>query len=444
MGATSCTTSFHTRREGTGRQKGMPNTCKYLGQVLTLQKVAENVEWPKWEKAKVLWLDPELLIGTSRSFKDKEGHRLPQNPRQNYTYIPFTADDYRVMIEAGTNLFTSPGEHESYVRGEPVFYLRGVGGNPTFRYPADLYRSNYVGTEMFMDEPTCIMVGDKNVHNTLRYFTDAAALITTRVRSRWMSSGHHGAHDLGWQLKTLKINTGDMRLTQVDFPSWETVYETSFYQLAGGLAGIVHEGRYQLGEFDTGVKASTGLDRKHTPEEMFRYYYAFLRGAARHFGKDWGTSIYGQADPKLSPAGVKMAYDMGARYLWYWSSDHDHHLPWLEQIELTKVIRKHAAEKPRPSIRAVRPTIDKLILIPYGYFLTLESPTGRKQPFDLWWVREMDPEGKNESSQRYRRLMRAAMTEVHKAFDAGESFDISVDDGQEPTGYRKVVRVNGD
>jgi hypothetical protein len=295
-----------------------------------------------------------------------------------------------------------------------------------------------------MDEPTCIMVGDKNVHTKLKYFTDAAALLIRRVRSRYLASGHYGAYQLEAGLRGMGVSFGDMRLMQVDYPSWETVYETSFYQLAGGLAGIVHEGRYQLGEFDAHVKASTGLDRKHTAEEMFRYHYAFLRGAARHFGKDWGMSIYGQADPKLSPTAVKMAYDMGARYIWYWTSDHDHHLPWLEQIELTKLIRTHAAAKPRGSIRGPQPTVDKLILIPYGYFLTLESGTGRKQAFDLWWVREMDAGGKNESSQRYRRLMRAAMTEVHKAFDGGEEFDISVDDGQEPTGYRKIVRVSGD
>jgi len=431
--------------KGTGRQRGLPNTCEYLGHVLSLHRVAEKAEWPEWERVKVLSLDPELLIGTSRSFKDKEGHRLPQQPeRQNYTYIPFTADDYRVMIEAGSNLFTIPPEHEPYVRGEPVFYLRGAGGKPAIRYPGDLYRSNLVGGNMFMDEPTCIMIGDKNVHNTLRYFTDAAALLTKRVRAQYLASGHYGAYQFEAGIRALGVSLGDMRLMQVDYPSWETVYETAFYQLAGGLAGIVHEGRYRLDEFDAMVKASTGLDRRHTAEEMLRYHYAFLRGAARRFGKDWGMSIYGQADPKLSPTAVRLAYDMGARYIWYWTSDHDHHLPWPEQIELTKLIRKHAAEKPRPSIRGPRPTLDKLILIPYGYFLTLESATGRKQASDLWWVRELDPEGKNEASQRYRRLMVAAMTEVHKAFDSGEDFDISVDDGREPTGYRKVIRVTGD
>ena len=133
---------------------------------------------------------------------------------------------------------------------------------------------------------------------------------------------------------------------------------------------------------------------------MLRYHYAFLR-ARRRFDKDWGTSITARPIPRVSPLAVRLAYDMGARYLWYWTSDHGHHLPWPEQMELTKLIREHARAHAAASIRRPRPTLDTLILIPYGIFLTLESPTRRKQPFDLRWVREMDAEGKNDSSQRF-------------------------------------------
>lgn len=132
---------------------------------------------------------------------------------------------------------------------------------------------------------------------------------------------------------------------------------------------------------------------------------------------------------------------MGARYLWYWTSDHDHHLPWLEQLDLTRLIKEHARRKPRPSIRGPRPTLDKVIVIPYGYFLVLESPLGRKHDWDLWWVRDLDRAGQNAASRRYRQLMRNAFAEIHKALDAGEDFDITVDDGRTIGGYRKVVRI---
>ena len=426
---------------GARRQAGFPTTCEYLGHALTLEQVNAEAAWPSWQKVKTLPLDPELLIGTSRSFKDSEGHRLPQKPqRRDYKYVPLTAEDYRLQIEAGVNLFCISPDQQRYVRGEPVFYIRGADGDPPLAWPADLYRSNYLGNEMFMDEPTCLMIGDKRIHTRLKYFTDAAALITKRVRAKFLGPGGD-AYGLEAALRSRGVIFGDMRLLNLDFPSWETVYETAYYQLAGGLAGMVHEGRYQLDEFNANARASTGLDRVYTVEEMLRYHIAFLRGAARRFGKDWGISIYGQADPRLSPQAMRLAYDRGARYLWYWTSDHDHHLPWPEQIELTRAIRRHIAEHPRPSIRRGLPTLDKVILIPYGYFLTLESPTQRKQPFDLWWVRELDAEGKNESSQRYRRLVRNTFAEINRALDAGEDFDISVDDGRQATGYRQVVRV---
>jgi hypothetical protein len=419
--------SSHTRN-------GFPETAEYLGQVLTLTHVGRDPAWPDWSDLKVLDLDRELLVGTSRNFKDSEGHRLPQKPeRQDYHYVPFVQEDYRTMIEAGINLFTLRPSQEAWVRSEPVFYIRDPSANPPSRYPADLYRANYLGKVMFVDEPSIQMVGDPNVHRTLKYFSDAAALIEKRTRSTYFSADNYGAFAMEKAFLKNGVNLGDMRLMQPDYPSWETLYETAFYQLAGGVPGIVHEGRYQLKPFDEAVSKWTGLKRAHTAGEMFRYYFAFLRGAARHFGGYWGTSIYGQADPALSPEAVTLAYDMGARYLWFWTSDHDHHLPWPEQLSLARTIRRHAREHPRPSLFAKPVRRDAVIVIPAGYFLSLEN---------LWWVRVLDAEGKNEASQRYRRLMQRAWTAVYGCFERGEDFDFTVDDGQPIADYGKIIRID--
>lgn len=422
----------------TGYQGGVPHTCEYLGHVLTLREARGGAAWSEWSDATVLNLDRELWIGTGRTFKDREGHRLPQTPeRRNYDYVTWTQDDYEVMIDAGMNVLGVAPGMKGFLQGQPVFYR---GGTNDLVYPVDLYRSNFIGPKMYMDEPACIMVGNQTVHTTLKYFTDAAALLTNRVRAQeW--EGRWEVHE---GLRKRDVGLGDMKVIQRDYATWETRYETAFYQFQGGAKGFVHEGRYQLDEFNEFARASTGIDREYSAEEMFRYYFGVMRGAARHFGGDWGTSIYGQADPRLSPTAVKLAWDMGARYVWFWTSDHDHHLPWHEQNELTRIVRKHAAENPRPSIRGPKPLLDKVIVIPYGYFLVLESPSSRKNAWDLWWVRELDPEGRNESSQRYRRLMHNALVEINKALDAGESFDVTVDDGTEITGYREVVRVGTD
>ncbi len=418
---------------GSRLQDDMPETLEYLGHVLSLRYVKRGNLWENWDNVKVLNLDRELLVGTGRNFKDSEGKRLPQTPeRKDYTYVKFTEEDYKIMIDVGVNLFTISPDQEQWVRAEPVFYLRGSANDNPLNYPADLYRSNYIGSVMFMDEPAIIMVGDKNIHNTLKYFSDAVAVVQKRVRERYYSGESYSAFNLERQLIKNGVNLGDMRLEQNDFPAWETIFEMAYYELSAEVAGIVHEGRYQLEHFNNAIYRITGSYRKHTPEEMLRYHYAFLRGSARAFGKHWGTSIYGQCDPEISPLAISLAYDMGARYIWFWTSDHDHHVPWNEQLELIRYLRQHEAKKPRKSIFAERQILDTAIVIPYGYFLSLEN---------LWWVRALDKDKNNDAYQRYHKLMNNAIKAIQEALDKGEDFDIVVDDGREIRGYKKVVMI---
>ena len=419
---------------GSHRQDGFPETMEYLGHVLTLKYVSHNVTWGNWDKAKVLELDPELLVGTGRNFKDAEGHRLTQVPkRQNYTYVKFEEEDYKLMINTGINLFTIAPDQEKWVRDEPVFYLRPVAGDPQLSYPADLYRSNYIGSVMFMDEPAIIMVGDKNIHNTLRYFSDVATTVQKRIKERYYSHGSYSAFNLEKQLENAGINFGDMRLEQHDFPAWETIFEMAYYELSAEVNGIVHEGRYQLEPFNNAVAKFADAPRKHTIDELLRYHFAFLRGAARSFGKYWGASIYGQCDPEISPLAINLAYDMGARYIWFWTSDHDHHIPCPEQLELVRKLRRHEAENPRPSIAGKQETIDTAIIIPYGYFLSLEN---------LWWVRILDQEARNEAYRKYENLMRNAMKAIHDEMDQGHDFDIIVNDDREINGYKNIIDID--
>jgi hypothetical protein len=202
--------------------------------------------------------------------------------------------------------------------------------------------------------------------------------------------------------------------------------------MEGGLNGIVHEGRYQLEPFDEAVSRFSGTKRRHTADELLRYHFAFLRGGTRPFGKFWGTSIYGQCDPEIAKRAVTLAYDMGARYVWFWTSDHGHHLPWPEQLELARRLKSHAEAHPRRSIYGPPPVLGKAIVIPYPYFPSLRN---------LWWVRVLDPEGKNEASRRYRRLMRNTLRAYHEAIEQDEEFDFVIDTGGELAGYRKIVRI---
>lgn len=434
---------------GTASKDGFPQTCTYLGHVLSLREVRDS-EWSDWDDVKVLELDRDLWIATSRTFKDAEERRL-EDTSTNYTYVPWTKENYQQLIDAGMNVFALTPGIEKWLRAQPVFYRRGVKGDEPFRWPTDAYRTNMIGPVLYMDEPSCRMTGNEHFYNHSMYFTDFVAALVSRVRAE----AHEKSHALERELRSAGVRLGQMRFIQTDYVTWDTRQSTAYYQFEGGAPGFVHEGRYQLDEFNAFVRATTGLEREHTAEEMFRYIYALMRGPARSFGRDWGTAIYGQADPALNPLAVTIAYDMGARHVWYWTSDHGHHLPWPEQLELSRILTKQAADNPRPPRNPYHPrprdwqppegsfweTRDKLITVPYGYLTVIESPTNRKQAWDLWWVRELDPDKKNEASQRYRTLMRNLFQEVHKCFDKGEDFDITIEGTTPVTGYRDVVHV---
>lgn len=417
------------------RRDELPETGELLGQVLSLAEIRRDEPWAPWPKVKLLKLDREVWVGTARNFKDTEGKRLAQTPQPTeYTYTNFTAADYRVMIDAGMNLFTVAPEQQQYVQAEPVFYLRSATGTPALDYPADLYRANYLGAAMFVDEPASVLQWDKYVGDALRYFSDASTLIEKRTRVTFDSTRqHYGRYWLESQFAGRGVNFGDMRLGQLELPVWETEYECAFYELKGGGSGIVHEGRYKAKEFDDAFAKITGQPRAHTPREVLSWYYAFLRGAARPFDKFWGTSIYGQCDAALAPEALSLAYDMGARYFWFWTSDHGHHLPWREQLELTQTLRKYAREHARPSIFEPHLKVDTAIAIPDGYFVTLA---------DLSWIHGMDGEGKNEQSQTYQRLLRRTVEAVEKCYREQREFDITIDDGRPIKGYKRVVKIN--
>ncbi|HOJ73822.1 MAG TPA: hypothetical protein PLQ89_21795 [Phycisphaerae bacterium] len=411
-----------------GVEAGLPRTAMFLGHVSSLKEVVSGVEWQPI-RAKQLDLDPELLVGTARPYKDVEGHRLPQQPKkQDYTYVRFTAEDYKQMIAAGSNIFMVEPQQEEFVRDQPVFFCRRPTGKAPLRWPADLYRSNYLGGQMFIDEPAIVAVGDDKINRQIRRMSDFLAVVGARVHEEYRSA----RFDMDKLVRDRKANLGALRIETTECPIWETLYETAFYQMEAGGTGFIQEGRYELKNFIKQVAEKSGVRRNYSNEEMYRYYYAVLRGGTRPFGKDWGMSIYGQCDPDSSPLAITMAYDMGARYIWFWTSDHEFHLPWNEQMELTRALSKHRAEKPRPSIAGPPPTRDLAIVLPYGSMASLES---------LWFIRELDPKRPGPAGSRYKAFLGRVFQGVNEALDNREDFDITVDDGREISGYRRIVRI---
>jgi hypothetical protein len=417
-----------------GRNKGAAETCDFLGQLLSLAHITVQSDepWSAWDNVKRLDLNREILIGNDREFKDSEGHRLVLTTTNDYTYVPLTEHDYRAAIEAGMNLFSVAANHETWVRSEPVFYLRDATGEPALRYPADLYRANYLGFVMFVDEPASLVLNRRELRLASRYPSDLSTLFEMWTRASYLSADSYGVWHLEASLRGQGVNLGDMRLTQSDFPTWDSYPESTYYEMKAGVAGIVEEGRFNVTNFDARVLAVTGLKWNCTPLQVLKFNYALMRGGTRPFGKFWGTAIYGQCEPAIAPLALTTAYDMGARYFWFWTSDHAHHVPWNEQMSLARTLKEYAAKKSRPSIYRPQPKRDAVIAIQDGYFLSLR---------DFQWGESKDM-ARREAGEKYRRLLTRALTAVQQCFERGEDFDITINDGHRLEGYRRVIKID--
>jgi len=185
------------------------------------------------------------------------------------------------------------------------------------------------------------------------------------------------------------------------------------------------------GEFDVDIPV--------TPENLFLWSYSQMRGAARAFGSKWGMSIYGQAEPHLCLPSMKLAYDLGAEFIWFWTSDHDHHVPYTEQLRLARTITEYARSRPPRNLERLRRAATTAVVIPYGYSL----PTCWQ--FFTWGTHIYPLDRKNEHGLTYKQVLTPAVREIarclkqHIPYDvvpAGEAFD--------PSSYETVIRVTED
>ncbi len=416
--------------DGSPSDNGFVVTGTYLGTAVQLLDTGHGKPWSDNGDVKLLSLDPTLIVGTGRSFRDVDDGRVTD---RDYNYRPFTPQEYDEMVAAGVNFFIvgSP-EQEAVIREHPAFFTK----YPTFDdYPNILYRSNYIGTTMFSDEPAILT----DFHNCHRV-TDASNLLRLRVAETCASRGHYGTRALAAQLEKVGVCLGTWELIVRDIPAWEAVYSAAYHEAESGVSGVVHEGRYNTAIFNAVLKDSLGLDLNVTSEEMLSLNYAFLRGSARCFNTTWGTSIYGQADPAISPLAITMAYDMGARYIWFWTSDHGHHMPYREQLALIRMLCDHEKAHPRKPISALLSQPKAAVAFPEGYIGWSEFwPTG------IWNNERFGFKKPNEQGVPYGKVVAEALRQGVMLARRGTQFDFVVDgEPARRAGYERIIRVRTD
>jgi hypothetical protein len=427
-----------------------PQRTRYLGNAYLLERLEDSKSVPQPADAKVLELLPDVLIGVPHNTRQKDETRRYDD--SDYELIRLMKKDYDEMIEAGMNCFRVDKEQAGWIDRRAVFYW-GIGGEEV-GYPECLYRSNYLGPVLFLDEPA-VCTRDQVVRPRLRKDRGFRKTITPQTVLEEFQKYFHKAKYQGAPTALLRglaarpdVDIGDMEFLQENLYTWETMVSSALYQLGEGKSGppssMVFEppGRFgtlrTLPEMNMAYGCQIPVD---DPKNLIGIIYGFLRGAARLTDKGWGTSIYGQVDRADAFWFLTHAYDLGARQFFFWDSARLACVPYSECLALTRNLRAHAESRPSRDLRKLKQAAEVAILLPPGYNLGHVS-MGKG---NLWGLDELNLERLNREGVKYRTVMGNFFTEIERCIRMGVAYDLFWDiEGYPLTGYREIVRVRED
>ena len=424
----------------------------YLGKQITLSETGKNAPALNLDSLKTLILDEDVLIGNSRSIKDDGSGRIHQpgatwkGPDIDYTYVQLKEEDYKIMIEAGMNIFRIPYDHLQWVINEPVYFLVRSGFE---KMPEILYRSNFFGAVMYMDEPAIRAMAFEGLTREFVSPGRAANLVVELTRGRYHGDGGYGQRNLHKLLTNSGYDFCDLEILQPDYPVWETVPSSIWYECEAGISGWCFEGRFDPEWFSALIKSELGIDFPDDAESCIKYHYAFFTGASRNFNAQWGVAIYGQMIPEAAEITFPMAYEMGAKYFWFWTSDHAHHVPFSEQLALTRKFKEYIRNNPRKkSPEELVSNAKVAIALPWGYLCDhyqWKHYTGINPDFNtgrMWFSINMEMTDRNREGIKYRDVLVTAVSKAAQLIEKNESFDfIFLKRGEKNSDYEKIYRV---
>jgi len=434
-------------RSNTHSDRVMPffSEGSYLGQRIRKTETGTDDCLFKTEGVRKLSLDEEILIGTSRPFRDTGVGRLHPpgeswtEEDKDYEYTQLGPGDYQRMIEAGMNIFRVPAEHLDHVLEEPVFFLI----RETYESSPDLlYRSNFLGSVMYMDEPAWLIMSN-HLADQIQTPGAAATLLCELTRGRYEGNGNYGQRDLQKLLGQAGYAFSEYELLQPDYPCWETVASSAWYEMEAGIGGWCFESRIRPVWFSELVKNVLNVGFPSDPDACIRYHLALFAGAAGRFKGKWGVAVYGQTDANATELLFPMAYRRGASYFWFWTSDRAHHVPFEEQLAYTQAFRQFV-ERNQGAMEAAPATA---VSFPWGYLCdqyTLNTYYDHAEP-RMWFSRHMALDSKNASEVPYGKVLQTGMQEVAHLLESDTPFDILfLKEGELAPEYETLIRVNED
>ena len=370
----------------------------------------------------------------------------------DYELVPLTEADYDEMVAAGINCIRVDDEQVEWVKNRDVFYW-GIDA-VTLGYPECLYRSNYLGPTIFMDEPA-VCTRDHVLRPKLEADAGFRKAITPQLAFEAFQDYFHTAKYDGAPARLCKgleahpdVDLGDMQFLQENLYTWDTIISSAIYQLSEGNtespAAIVFEPPGRVGTMRTLPEMNMTYGCQipiDTPKNLASILYGFLRGAARQTDKGWGMSIYGQVHRADAFWLQTHAYDLGARHFHYWDNYQLACVPYGEVLALSRNLSAHVESHPHRNLDALRKAAEIVILLPPGYNLGhVEMGRG-----NLWGLGELNLERRNREGVKYRTVMHNFFTEIERAIRLGVAFDLLWDlAGLKLSDYREIVSIRED
>ncbi|MEN8191412.1 MAG: hypothetical protein ABFS12_01265 [Bacteroidota bacterium] len=376
----------------------------------------------------VISLTPDLLIGVPHNSKIKDETR--RYDESDYEYVELTKENYFEMIENGINVFQVNAEQVKWIENENVYYW-GIGGTDV-SYPECLYKSNYIGPALYLDEP---MVGTRDYVIRPKFKEDPSfrkKITPQKVLEEFKEFYHKKKYEdrLTKLLKGLAeredVSIGDMDFLQQNIYSWETMPSSALYQLSEGDKStpyaMVFEPPGRLGSIRVLPELNMSFDCQipvDDPKNMISLVKGFLRGAARVTDKEWGISIYGQVIRSEAFWYMTHAYDQGATLFFYWDNYQLAAVPYKEYLALSRNLREHSKNFPNRNLNKLKHTANVAIVIPPGYNLGhVKMGFGNFSGFP-----ELNMERYNSYGIKYRDVMSNFYTEVERCIRLGLEFD---------------------
>jgi hypothetical protein len=425
-----------------------PEQVRYLGHRYVRESVAQVASAEPPNNTRTVQLRPDVLIGPASNRRQKDETR--RYDESEYEFVRLTRADYGEMAAAGITCVSVDEEQANWAEELNLYYWGGGKGLP---YPELLYRSQYIGPTMFLDEPA-VVTRDHEIRPKLAKDPALRKALTPRIA--FDAFRKHFDHALleGPPQTLMRglaaradVDLGDMRFAQRNLYSWETMTATAAYQLSRDPhvpEAMVFEPPGRIGTRRTvpEMDMSYGVQiRPDDPRSLIDVIIGFLRGAARLTDKSWGVSIYGSVQRADAGFWLTHAYDLGATRFFFWDNARLACVPYSEYLALARHLKGHATNHPRRDFARLKKAAEVVILLPVGYNLG-HVKMGRGE---FWGLGELNLERVNSKGVKYRAVMRNFFTEIERCFRLGVSFDLLWDLPEiAPKGYREMVRVRED